>query len=87
VPAWRWPLVGWCCGRDDRQQRKDDSNQWKHKARHSRTIDGWLLRGDSNLGARSSETAALREKRKFLSGQFLTGSGRRSRLPVAQHFI
>jgi hypothetical protein len=40
--------------RDDRQQRQDDSNQWKHEARHQRTIDGRLLRGDSNLGAQHS---------------------------------
>ncbi|MEH2500123.1 hypothetical protein V1294_006602 [Bradyrhizobium sp. AZCC 1678] len=58
MPAWRWPLVSRRSRRNDRQQRKDDSNQWKHAARHQRTIDGRLLRGDSNLSAQCSAAAS-----------------------------
>jgi hypothetical protein len=60
--------------RDGRQQRQDDSNQWKHEARHQRTIDGRPLRRDSNLSARCScfrsacETTASRSpsSKKYL---------------------
>jgi hypothetical protein len=40
--------------RNGRQQRQDDNNQWKHEARHQRTIDGRPLRGDSNMSAQHS---------------------------------
>ena len=52
VPAWRRPFMNRLSRRDGRQQRQDDSDQWKHEARHLRTIDGRPLRGDSNLSAR-----------------------------------
>lgn len=58
VPAWRRPFMNRRSRRDDRQQRQDDSNRQKHEARHQRTIDGRLLRGDSNLGARCSAAAS-----------------------------
>src|SRR5438093_6380057 len=51
VPAWRRPFMNRRSRPDDRQQRQEDSNQWKRKARHQRTINGRLLRGDSNLSA------------------------------------
>jgi len=60
VPAWRRPFMNRRSRRDDRQQRQDDSNQWKHEARHQRSIDGRLLRGDSNLGAPCRAAASVR---------------------------
>jgi hypothetical protein len=54
VPPWRRPLMRRRCRRDDRQQRQDDSNQGKYEAPHEHTIGGRLLRGDSNLSARST---------------------------------
>jgi hypothetical protein len=78
VPAWRRPLLSRRSGRDNRQQRQDDSNQWKHEARHKRTIDGRLLGGDSNLSAQSSATASgslAKRLRKFVSPQLLTQRG------------
>ena len=65
VPAWRQPLTNRFSRRDDRQQRQDDSNQWKHEARHQRTIDGRLLRGDSNLGAQCSAAASGSLAKRF----------------------
>jgi hypothetical protein len=65
VPAWRRPFMSRRSRRDDRQQPQDDSNQWKHEARHQRTIDGRLLRGDSNLvrGAAQLLPVRLRNER------------------------
>ena len=60
MPAWRRPFMSRRSRRDDRQQRQDDSNQLKHEARHQRTIDGRLLRGDSNLGARCAQLLPVR---------------------------
>ena len=62
VPAWRRPFMNRRSRRDDRQQRQDDSNRQKHEARHQRTIDGRLLRGNSNLGARCSAAASLAKR-------------------------
>jgi hypothetical protein len=45
--------VSRCSGSDHWQQRQDDGNQWKHEARHRRTIGGRLSGGDSNLSAQS----------------------------------
>src|ERR1700676_4604209 len=58
VPAWRRPFMSRRIRRDDRQQRQDDSNRQKHETRHEHTIDGRLLRGDSNLSAQASATAS-----------------------------
>src|SRR3954470_18260416 len=55
MPAWRGPFMNRLSRRDGRQQRQDDCNQWKHEARHQRTIDGRPLRGDSNLSARRAQ--------------------------------
>jgi hypothetical protein len=51
VPAGRRPFMNGLSRCDGWQQRQDDGNQWKHEARHHRTIDGLLSGRDSNLSA------------------------------------
>src|SRR6185369_5123650 len=58
VPARRRAFMNRLSRRDGRQQRQDDSDRQKHEARHQRTIDARLLRGDSILGAPYSTAAS-----------------------------